>query len=117
MSENTSFKNVNTKPVIPLSIDPSNNNSSRNFLPSKNIMINSNNEQPGIKEVYEDNFVEEIKNIVSLLEEYNYIGMDTEYPGIVYCVKNMTKDFYYRTLKMNVDSLKIIQLGITLTNS
>jgi CCR4-NOT transcription complex subunit 7/8 len=43
--------------------------------------------------------------------------MDTEYPGTVYCVKNMTKDFYFRTLKMNVDSLKIIQLGITLTNS
>jgi CCR4-NOT transcription complex subunit 7/8 len=29
----------------------------------------------------------------------------------------MTKDFYFRTLKMNVDYLKIIQLGITLTNS
>jgi CCR4-NOT transcription complex subunit 7/8 len=43
--------------------------------------------------------------------------MDTEYPGTVYCVQNMTKDFYFRTLKMNVDYLKIIQLGITLTNS
>ena len=53
----------------------------------------------------------------SLFEEYNYIGMDTEYPGTVYCVQNMTKDFYFRTLKMNVDYLKIIQLGITLTNS
>lgn len=74
-------------------------------------------EQPGIMEVYEDNFVEEIKFIGGLLEEYNYIGMDTEYPGIVFSVQQITKDFYYRTLKMNIDSLKIIQLGITLTNS
>ena len=74
-------------------------------------------EQPGIIEVYADNFIEEIKNLSSLLEEYNYIGMDTEYPGIVYIVQNLTKDFYYKTLKLNVDSLKLIQLGITLTNS
>ncbi len=32
-------------------------------------------------------------------------------------VQQLSKDFYYRTLKMNIDSLKIIQLGITLTNS
>ena len=117
MSKNNSIKNLNNNSISPLLINPSNNITSRNILATKNILINSNNEQPGIKEVYEDNFIEEIKNIGSLLEEYNYIGMDTEYPGIVYCVKNMTKDFYYRTLKMNVDSLKIIQLGITLTNS
>jgi CCR4-NOT transcription complex subunit 7/8 len=75
------------------------------------------NEQPGIIEVYEDNFVAEIKNMSKFLEEYNYIGMDTEFPGTVYCVNNYTEDFYYRTLKLNVDKLKLIQLGITLTNS
>ena len=75
------------------------------------------NEQPGIIEVYEDNFVTEIKNMSKFLEEYNYIGMDTEFPGTVYCVNNYTEDFYYRTLKLNVDKLKLIQLGITLTNS
>ena len=42
-----------------------------------------NNEQPGIIEVYSDNFKQEIKNMSSLLEEYNYIGMDTEFPGTV----------------------------------
>ena len=77
---------------------------------------NNDNEQFGIIEVYEDNFIQEIKIISELLDEYNYIGMDTEFPGTVYSVNNITKDFYFRTLKMNVDLLKLIQLGITLTN-
>lgn len=117
MSENNSLKKLNNKAVSPISINSLNNLSANQILTSNNISINSNNEQPGIIEVYEDNFVEEIKNLSSLLEEYNYIGMDTEYPGIVYIVQNLTKDFYYKTLKLNIDSLKIIQLGITLTNS
>ena len=117
MSENNSNKILNEKAISTQAINTLNDFFFFLFLSAKNISINSNNEQPGIIEVYEDNFIQEIKNIGSLLEEYNYIGMDTEYPGTVYCVKNMTKDFYFRTLKMNVDSLKIIQLGITLTNS
>ena len=117
MSENNSIKKANNKAVSPLSINSINNISANQILASNNISINSNNEQPGIIEVYEDNFIEEIKNLGSLLEEYNYIGMDTEYPGIIFVTQNLTKDFYYKTLKMNVDSLKIIQLGITLTNS
>ena len=116
MSDNYSFINLkNNEEVRFFPINDITSISSKTFLTSKNISISS--DQPGIKEVYEDNFIEEIKNIGSLLEEYNYIGMDTEYPGIVYCVKNMSKDFYFKTLKLNVDSLKIIQLGITLTNS
>ena len=115
MSQNNSFIKLNDKTFESTSINDKNNIYTNNFLASNSIAINS--EQPGIKEVYDDNFVEEIKNIGTLLEEYNYIGMDTEYPGIVYCVQNISKDFYFKTLKMNVDSLKIIQLGITLTNS
>ena len=42
--------------------------------------------------------------------------MDTEFPGTVFHVENMTDDFYYKSLKKNVDKLKLIQLGITLTN-
>ena len=74
------------------------------------------NDRLGIKEVYEDNFIEQIKYIGDLLDEYNYIGMDTEFPGTVFHVENMTEDFYYKSLKKNVDKLKLIQLGITLTN-
>ena len=42
--------------------------------------------------------------------------MDTEFPGTVFHLENMTEDFYYKSLKINVDKLKLIQLGITLTN-
>ena len=69
-----------------------------------------------IKEVYDYNLLEELRIISELLEDYNYIGMDTEFPGTVYNVQNIDEDFYYKTLKINVDSLKIIQLGITITN-
>ena len=73
-------------------------------------------DQNCIKEVYDFNYLEELNVISELLDEYNYIGMDTEFPGCVYNVDVITNDFYYKTLKMNVDSLKLIQLGITLTN-
>ena len=116
MSENNSFKILNDNSQIPLTRDSTNDISAKKIMPSRSISLNSN-EQPGILEVYEDNFIEEIKNIGSLIEEYSYIGMDTEYPGIVYTVQNMTSDYYFKTLKMNIDSLKIIQLGITLTNA
>lgn len=42
--------------------------------------------------------------------------MDTEFPGTVYSLSTLTDDFYYKSLKLNVDSLKLIQLGITLSN-
>lgn len=70
-----------------------------------------------IIEVYEDNFIEEIKRINSYLEEYNFVGMDTEFPGTVFGIANYTQDFYYKEIKLNVDSLKLIQLGITLCNA
>ncbi len=57
-----------------------------------------------------------MKNLSSLINEYNYIGMDTEFPGIVYSLPSLTEDFYYKEIKLNVDYLKLIQLGITLSN-
>jgi len=70
----------------------------------------------GIKEVFKSNFSEEMKNLISYLNKYNYIGMDTEYPGIVYQIENYCDDFYYKSVKLNVESLKLIQLGITLSD-
>ena len=40
--------------------------------------------QNNIIEVYDSNFIEEIKHLGSYLDDYPYIGMDTEFPGIVY---------------------------------
>ena len=99
---------------------PRNNSSSstKNKISSIPPIIKAQNKNNlGIIEVYKNNFMQEMKNLISLLDKYNYIGMDTEFPGIVYSVPSFTDDFYYKTLKLNVDSLKLIQLGITLSNS
>ena len=118
MSENNSIKKGSNKELSPPLINQTNEIPDKKIINPQNIPLRSmSSEHIGIKEVYEDNFIEEIKVIGGLLEEYNYIGMDTEYPGTVFMVQQLSKDFYYRTLKMNIDSLKIIQLGITLTNS
>ena len=69
-----------------------------------------------IKEVYADNFIEEIKNISTFLNQYPYVGMDTEFPGVIFPCPVATEDFYYAYTRVNVDKLKLIQLGITLTN-
>ena len=70
----------------------------------------------GIIEVYKENFLKEIKILSELSEDYNYIGMDTEFPGTVFSINNMSEDFYYKSLKTNVNKLKLIQLGITIMN-
>ena len=71
-----------------------------------------------IKEVYASNFKSELKKIKSIIKEgkYTYIGMDTEFPGTIYNLNNIDNDFYYTTMKINVELSKLIQLGITLTN-
>lgn len=66
--------------------------------------------------VWKHNVEEEFWKIADLIEEgYTWIAMDTEFPGIIYdYVNNNQPDFGYRTLKMNVDNLKLIQAGISL---
>ena len=73
-------------------------------------------DKTGIIEVYKENFLKEINILSELLEDYNYIGMDTEFPGTVFSINNMSEDFYYKSLKTNVNKLKLIQLGITIMN-
>jgi len=86
----------------------------KNTSPQNN--INYRNQSNRIKEVYSDNFIQEIKNISNYLNQYPYVGMDTEFPGVIYPCPVATEDFYYVYTKVNVDKLKLIQLGITLTN-
>jgi len=121
MSKTNILKKLNTNYISQFDIIQ-NNNKPKEISPhphttSLNLSQKTNiKEQPGIIEVYEENFIEQIKLLSSLLDEYNYIGMDTEFPGTVFHLENMTEDFYYKSLKINVDKLKLIQLGITLTN-
>ena len=80
---------------------------------------NINREQcPIIMEVYASNLKQEMKKIKSIIREnkYTYIGMDTEFPGIIKNLNNLTNDFYYKTMKLNVESTKLIQIGIALSD-
>ncbi|XP_026468537.1 CCR4-NOT transcription complex subunit 7-like isoform X2 [Ctenocephalides felis] len=51
-----------------------------------------------------------------LVTQYNYIAMDTEFPGVVarpIGEFRSTADYQYQLLRCNVDLLRIIQLGLT----
>lgn len=72
-----------------------------------------------IREVWDDNLEEEFALIRDVVDEFPYIAMDTEFPGIVLRpvgnFKN-SNDYHYQTLKDNVDMLKVIQLGLTFSD-
>ncbi|OCK76146.1 ribonuclease H-like protein [Lepidopterella palustris CBS 459.81] len=70
-----------------------------------------------IREVWRGNLHQEMEILRGLVDQYPYISMDTEFPGVV--ARPMgefsTKaSYHYQTVRCNVDLLKIIQLGITL---
>lgn len=71
-----------------------------------------------IREVWAENLEEEMRKISFLIDDYDHIAMDTEFPGVVARpVDAESADFQYQTLRCNVDLLKIIQLGISLSNA
>ncbi|KAL2533996.1 putative CCR4-associated factor 17 [Abeliophyllum distichum] len=72
-----------------------------------------------IREVWADNLDQEFTLIREIVDDYPYIAMDTEFPGIVIRpvgnFKN-SSDYHYQTLKANVDLLKLIQIGLTFSD-
>ncbi|CAJ2507009.1 Uu.00g081950.m01.CDS01 [Anthostomella pinea] len=72
-----------------------------------------------IREVWKHNFEEEMGVLMELLEEYPYVSMDTEFPGIVGRPMGNFRgksDYHYQCLRVNVDLLNVIQIGISLFN-
>lgn len=72
-----------------------------------------------IREVWNGNLEEEFALIREIVDEFPYVAMDTEFPGIVLRPVGNFKnsyDFHYQTLKDNVDMLKLIQLGLTFSD-
>nr|XP_043609993.1 probable CCR4-associated factor 1 homolog 6 [Erigeron canadensis] len=78
-----------------------------------------NSDSIEIREVWNANLEEEFDLIREIVDDYPYIAMDTEFPGVVLRplaqFKNIN-DYNYHTLKDNVDMLKLIQLGLTFSD-
>ncbi|QRV85997.1 CCR4-Not complex component, Not1 [Ceratobasidium sp. AG-Ba] len=75
---------------------------------------------PRIREVWATNLDQEMHAIRSLVEQYPYISMDTEFPGVVarpIGTFKTSSDYHYQTMRCNVDLLKIIQIGLTLSDA
>eukprot|EP00659_Diplonema_papillatum_P011783 gene11783-18167_t len=72
-----------------------------------------------ILDVWAANLEEEFERIRQIIVDYPYISMDTEFPGVVArpigSFRSNT-EFYYQTLRCNVNLLKIIQLGVTFSD-
>lgn len=72
-----------------------------------------------IREVWADNLEQEFELIRQIVDDYPYLAMDTEFPGVVVRsvgVFKSTAEYHYHTLKSNVDLLKLIQLGFTFSD-
>ncbi|KAG6409164.1 hypothetical protein SASPL_132198 [Salvia splendens] len=80
-----------------------------------------------IRKVWASNLESEICLIQGFLHQFPIISMDTEYPGTVFTIKttDITKHLLsslsaadtYAVMKRNVDALRLIQLGLTLSDS
>ncbi|KAK4478778.1 hypothetical protein RD792_014277 [Penstemon davidsonii] len=72
-----------------------------------------------IRQVWSNNIEREFSLIRNLIDRYPFVSMDTEFPGVVFRHHQPYSNplDHYQTLKSNVDALKLIQVGITLTDS
>lgn len=68
-----------------------------------------------IRNVWADTVEQEMRVIRQLIETHPYVAMDTEFPGVVVrpVSETYSPDYHYKSLKCNVDLLKVIQLGLT----
>lgn len=70
-----------------------------------------------IRDVWASNLEHEMRIISDLIEDFPYVAMDTEFPGVIAKPVGSfksTQELEYQAMRCNVDLLKIIQIGITL---
>lgn len=80
----------------------------------------ANGETLRVREVWADNLEREMAVIRAVVATHPYVAMDTEFPGVVARPVGSFKsgrEYHYRALKLNVDMLKLIQLGLTFTDA
>ncbi|XP_048504275.1 probable CCR4-associated factor 1 homolog 11 isoform X2 [Beta vulgaris subsp. vulgaris] len=77
-----------------------------------------------VRNVWSTNLESEFSIIRSLIDQFSFVSMDTEFPGVLFrqvggdpYTKRISPATHYSLLKQNVDALKIIQLGLTLADS
>uniref|UniRef100_A0A7R9UGN2 poly(A)-specific ribonuclease n=1 Tax=Pinguiococcus pyrenoidosus TaxID=172671 RepID=A0A7R9UGN2_9STRA len=74
----------------------------------------SNGSKVEIRNVWAYNLHEEVAKMCEIVDEYPFVAMDTEFPGVVarpICPPN-SPDYAYQSLRCNCDLLRIIQLGL-----
>ena len=75
-------------------------------------------EDVSIRDVWAHNLEQEMAIIADLLEDYPYVAMDTEFPGVIAKPAgnqfSSPDQYTYDLMRLNIDFLKIIQIGITL---
>ena len=77
-----------------------------------------------LREVWADNLVYEFFLIKEAISRFPLVALDTEFPGTIFqlnrdksSMSRATPYENYSLMKSNVDLLKIIQLGMTLSDS
>jgi CCR4-NOT transcription complex subunit 7/8 len=73
-----------------------------------------------IVNVWAHNLKEELAKIMDIVDDFPFISMDTEFPGVVARPIGSFRSahhYHYQTLKTNVDMLRIIQLGLCFTDA
>jgi CCR4-NOT transcription complex subunit 7/8 len=73
-----------------------------------------------VREVWDDNLDEEMALIRDIVDDFPFLAMDTEFPGVVARPVGHFRnagEYHYQTLRLNVDMLKLIQLGLTFSDA
>lgn len=81
-----------------------------------------------VREVWAHNLESEFELIRDIIDNFPFISMDTEFPGVIvkpvsedqgkpYQWRKLQPSEHYKVLKANVDVLNIIQIGLTLSDS
>lgn len=86
------------------------------FVGAGSSLLTDRNETRGIRDVWAFNLEKELRTIGRVVQRYNYVAMDTEFPGVACKVMgrfHSREEYHYQSLRANANILKVIQIGFT----